>query len=100
MTFLAASAPRSISRRADKFGDITKRVIRDMTGNKDYEFGDGTKALSSAARDSAEAAAESVIAAGGTAAEAGAAARKAIDDSGCAGQAIERVMAKVERDHD
>eukprot|EP00322_Chrysochromulina_rotalis_P020377 CAMPEP_0115849908 /NCGR_PEP_ID=MMETSP0287-20121206/11693_1 /TAXON_ID=412157 /ORGANISM="Chrysochromulina rotalis, Strain UIO044" /LENGTH=181 /DNA_ID=CAMNT_0003303893 /DNA_START=24 /DNA_END=569 /DNA_ORIENTATION=+ len=65
-----------------KFGDITKRVIRDMTGNKDYEFGDGTKALSSATQDAAEQAAEAVIAAGGTAAEAGAAARKAIDDSG------------------
>lgn len=53
-----------------------------MTGNKDYEFGDGTKALSSATQDAAEQAAEAVIAAGGTAAEAGAAARKAIDDSG------------------
>jgi len=65
-----------------KFGDITKRAIRDMTGNKDYEFGDGTKALSSATKDAAEAAAEAVISAGGTATEAGAAARKAIDDSG------------------
>jgi len=65
-----------------KFGDITKRVIRDMTGNKEYEFGDGAKALSSATSDAAETAAAAVIDAGGTAAEAGAAARKVIDDSG------------------
>ena len=37
-----------------KFGDITKRVIRDMTGNKDYEIGDGTKALSKASQEAAE----------------------------------------------
>ena len=66
-----------------KFGDITKRVIRDMTGNKDYEFGDGAKAVSSASTEAAEKAAEAVINAGGTAVEAGAAAKKALDDSGC-----------------
>ena len=65
-----------------KFGDITKRVIRDMTGNKDYEFGDGSKALSAASQDAAEQAAKAVIDAGGTAVEAGAAAKKALDDSG------------------
>jgi len=65
-----------------KFGDITKRVIRDMTGNKDYEFGDGGKALSSASTEAAEAAAAAVIDAGGTAVEAGAAAKQALDDSG------------------
>ena len=65
-----------------KFGDITKRVIRDMTGNKDYELGDGSKAVASATTDAAEAAAQAVIDAGGTAVEAGAAAKKALDDSG------------------
>jgi len=65
-----------------KFGDITKRVIRDMTGNKEYEFGDGSKALASATTDAAEAAAAAVLDAGGTAVEAGAAAKKVIDDSG------------------
>jgi len=65
-----------------KFGDITKRVIRDMTGNTDYEFGDGTKALASSTTEAAEAAAEAVIDAGGTAVEAGAAAKKVLDDSG------------------
>jgi len=65
-----------------KFGDITKRVIRDMTGNKEYQFGDGTKALSQASQEAAEAAASAVIDAGGTAAEAGAAAKQALDDSG------------------
>lgn len=65
-----------------KFGDITKRVIRDMTGNTEYEFGDGAKALSSATQDSAEKAAAAVIDAGGTAIEAGAAAKKVLDDSG------------------
>uniref|UniRef100_A0A7S0LMU0 Uncharacterized protein n=1 Tax=Coccolithus braarudii TaxID=221442 RepID=A0A7S0LMU0_9EUKA len=65
-----------------QFGDITKRVIRDLTGNKDYELGDGTKVVAQATLDAAEAAAEASIAAGGTAAEAGAAARKALDDSG------------------
>ena len=67
-----------------QFGDITKRVIRDMTGNKEYEFGDGTKALSSATQDAAEAAAKAVIDAGGTAIEAGAAAKEVLDNSGCA----------------
>jgi len=65
-----------------RFGDITLRVIRDMTGNTDYEFGDGSKALSEASKDAAEAAAAAVIDAGGTAAEAGVAARQALDDSG------------------
>ena len=65
-----------------QFGDFTKRLIRDMTGNKDYEFGDGTKAVSAATQEAAEKAAAAVIDAGGTAAEAGAAAKKALDDSG------------------
>jgi len=65
-----------------KFGDITKRVMRDMTGNKEYEFGDGSKALASATTDAAEAAAAAVIDAGGTAVEAGAAAKQVLDDSG------------------
>ena len=65
-----------------KFGDITKRVIRDMTGNTDYEFGDGSKALASATTDAAEKAAAAVLDAGGSAVEAGAAAKKVIDDSG------------------
>ena len=65
-----------------KFGDITKRMIRDVTGNSDYEFGDGTKALSAATQVAAENAANAVIKAGGSAAEAGAAAKKVIDDSG------------------
>jgi len=72
-----------------KFGDITKRVIRDVSGNTDYEFGDATKAaveqgkvLSEASKASAEKAAIAVIDAGGTAVEAGAAAKKALDDSG------------------
>ena len=65
-----------------KFGDITLRVIRDAIGNKDYEYGDGTKALAATTRDAAEQAAAAVIDAGGTALEAGAAARKVIDDSG------------------
>ena len=65
-----------------KFGDITKRVIRDMTGNSDYEFGDGSKALASKTTDAAEAAAAAVIDAGGTAIEAGAAAKQVLDDSG------------------
>merc|ERR1740139_1411100 len=34
-----------------QFGDITKRVIRDMVGDTDYEFGDGSKALASATTD-------------------------------------------------
>ena len=55
-----------------------------MTGNKEYEFGDGTKALSSATQDAAEAAAKAVIDAGGTAIEAGAAAKEVLDNSGCA----------------
>merc|ERR1712185_296593 len=72
-----------IRRMSDyKFGDITKRLIRDMTGNKDYEFGDGTKAVSAATQEAAEKAAAAVINAGGTASEAGAAAKKALDDSG------------------
>ena len=62
--------------------DITKRVIRDMTGNKEYEFGDGYKAVSAATQQAAEKAAESVIDAGGSAIEAGAAAKKVLDDSG------------------
>jgi hypothetical protein len=62
--------------------DITKRVIRDVTGNKEYEFGDGTKAVSAATQDAAEKAAEAVIDAGGSAIEAGAAAKKVLDDSG------------------
>ena len=53
-----------------------------MTGNEDYEFGDGSKALSAATSDAAEAAAAAVIDAGGTAVEAGAAAKKVLDDSG------------------
>lgn len=53
-----------------------------MTGNKEYEFGDGSKALASATTDAAEAAAAAVLDAGGTAVEAGAAAKKVIDDSG------------------
>ena len=65
-----------------QFGDITKRVIRDMTGNKEYEFGDGTKALASTTTDAAEAAAKAVIDAGGSAIEAGGAAKKVLDDSG------------------
>jgi hypothetical protein len=65
-----------------RFGDITLRVIRDMTGNTDYEFGDGSRALSAASKDAAEAAAAAVIDAGGSAAEAGVAARQALDDSG------------------
>lgn len=65
-----------------RFGDITKRVIRDMTGNKEYEFGDGAKAVSAATQEAAEKAAESVIDAGGSAIEAGAAAKKVLDDSG------------------
>ena len=64
-----------------KFGDITKRVIRDMTGNKDYEIGDGSKALASATTDAAEKAAAAVLDAGGSAVEAGAAAKKVLDDS-------------------
>ena len=67
---------------ADKFGDITKRVIRDMTGNTEYEFGDGSKALALATTDAAEQAAAAVIDAGGSAVEAGAAAKKVLDDSG------------------
>ena len=62
--------------------DITKRVIRDVTGNKEYEFGDGSKAVSAATQDAAEKAAEAVIDAGGSAIEAGAAAKKVLDDSG------------------
>ena len=65
-----------------KFGDITKRMIRDATGNKDYEFGDGSKAISEASMDAAEKAGAAVLDAGGTAVEAGAAAKKALDDSG------------------
>ncbi|EOD38792.1 hypothetical protein EMIHUDRAFT_440037 [Emiliania huxleyi CCMP1516] len=65
-----------------KFGDITLRVIRDMTGNADYRFGDGSKAIASATTDAAEAAAAAVLDAGGTAVEAGAAAKKVLDDSG------------------
>lgn len=65
-----------------QFGDITKRVIRDLTGNKDYEFGDGSKALASATTDAAEKAAAAVLDAGGSAVEAGAAAKKVLDDSG------------------
>jgi len=64
------------------FGDITRRVIRDVTGNKDYEFGDGSKVLAAATTDAAEAAAAAVIDAGGTAIEAGAAAKAVLDDSG------------------
>jgi len=65
-----------------QFGDITKRMIRDATGDKDYEFGDGSKALASATTDAAETAANAVLEAGGTAVEAGAAAKKVLDDSG------------------
>ena len=53
-----------------------------MTGNTDYEFGDGSKALASATTDAAEKAAAAVLDAGGSAVEAGAAAKKVIDDSG------------------
>ena len=65
-----------------QFGDITKRMIRDMVGNTEYEFGDGSKAIASATTDAAEAAASAVIEAGGSAVEAGAAARKVLDESG------------------
>uniref|UniRef100_A0A7S0EUG5 Uncharacterized protein n=1 Tax=Phaeocystis antarctica TaxID=33657 RepID=A0A7S0EUG5_9EUKA len=65
-----------------KFGDITKRMIRDATGNTKYEFGDGSKAIADSSKDAAEKAAVAVLDAGGTAAEAGAAAKKALDDSG------------------
>mmetsp|Transcript_19362 Transcript_19362/g.48721 ORF Transcript_19362/g.48721 Transcript_19362/m.48721 type:complete len:185 (+) Transcript_19362:19-573(+) len=65
-----------------KFGDITKRMIRDMTGNKEYEFGDGSKALAEGSKEAAEKAAVAVLDAGGTAIEAGAAAKKVLDDSG------------------
>ena len=65
-----------------KFGDITKRVIRDMTGNTEYEFGDGSKALASSTTDAAEKAAAAVLDAGGSAVEAGAAAKQVLDDSG------------------
>ena len=71
-----------VIRAWSQFGDITKRVIRDMTGNKDYEFGDGSKAVASATTDAAEKAAAAVIDAGGTVAEAGAAAKQVLDDSG------------------
>ena len=69
-------------RRIPLDADITKRVIRDMTGNKEYEFGDGAKAVSAGTQEAAEKAAESVIDAGGSAIEAGAAAKKVLDDSG------------------
>jgi len=65
-----------------QFGDITKRVIRDMSGNKDYEFGDISKSVGSNSMDAAEKAANAVIEAGGTAVEAGAAAKQALDESG------------------
>ena len=65
-----------------QFGDITKRMIRDLTGNTDYEFGDGSKAIAEATKDSAEKAAVAVLDAGGTAVEAGAAAKKVLDESG------------------
>ena len=45
-------------------------MIRDATGNKEYEFGDGTKALSEASKEAAEKAATAVLDAGGTAVEA------------------------------
>lgn len=57
-------------------------MIRDLTGNSDYEFGDGSRALSEASKTAAEQAAAAVIDAGGTAVEAGAAAKQALDDSG------------------
>ena len=72
-----------------KFGDITLRVIRDMTGNTDYRFGDGSKAIASATTDAAEAAAAAVLDAGGTAVEAGAAAKKVLDDSGYQARALQ-----------
>ena len=83
--FLAGSMLASDPHPHDKdykFGDITKRMIRDATGNKDYEFGDGSKAISEASMDAAEKAGAAVLDAGGTAVEAGAAAKKALDDSG------------------
>jgi len=64
-----------------KFGDITKRIIRDMTGNKDYEFGDASKAVATATSDAAEKAATAVIDAGGSAAEASAAAAAVLADA-------------------
>ena len=45
-------------------------MIRDATGNKEYEFGDGSKALSEASKEAAEKAATAVLDAGGTAVEA------------------------------
>ena len=57
-------------------------MIRDATGNTDYEFGDGSKAVSQASMDAAEKAGAAVLDAGGTAIEAGDAVKKALDDSG------------------
>ena len=45
-------------------------MIRDATGNKEYEFGDGSRALSEASKEAAEKAATAVLDAGGTAVEA------------------------------
>lgn len=80
-----------------KFGDITLRVIRDMTGNADYRFGDGSKAIASATTDAAEAAAAAVLDAGGTAVEAGAAAKKVLDDSGYQARALQSFSAALSR---
>ena len=80
-----------------KFGDITLRVIRDMTGNADYRFGDGSKAIASATTDAAEAAAAAVLDAGGTAVEAGAAAKKVLDDSGYQARALQCCSAALSR---
>jgi len=40
-----------------KFGSITESVVRGVTGNQDYKFGDGTKAVAGKAADLAKAAA-------------------------------------------
>jgi hypothetical protein len=82
VTFGLARLTHMVGPGLAQFGDITKRVIRDMTGNTDYEFGDGSKALASATTEAAEAAAAAVIDAGGSAVEAGAAAKTVLDESG------------------
>ena len=33
---------------------FAQRMIRDMTGNKEYEFGDGSKALAEGSKEAAE----------------------------------------------
>jgi len=71
---------RPASRRNNQrcSSSLTVNRLFDLLGR----FGDGTRALSSVTQEAAEQAANAVIEAGGTAAEAGAAARKVVDDSG------------------